>query len=100
MKNKRFNPQYDENDVKSLECKQVYLAIGQMADLSYIPEEVQNEVTIERGKIKVNKDNQVDGVPWMFAGGDIIHGMDIINGVADGHTAAVGIDKYLMANKK
>ncbi len=98
--NKRFNPQYDENDIKSLECKQVYLAIGQMSDLSYIPEELKDEVKIERGKIKVNDDNQVDGVPWLYAGGDIIHGMDIINGVADGHTAAVGIDKYLRTKSK
>ncbi len=97
--NKRFNPQYDYDDTKELKAKQVYLAIGQMADLTYIPEELNDKVTIERGKIKVTDENQVVGVPWMFAGGDITRGMDIINGVADGHNAAIGIDKYLMAKK-
>lgn len=75
--------------------KQVYLAIGQMADLTYIPEDVQAKMTIERGKIKTNKEGQVKGVPWMFAGGDIMKGMDIINGVANGHAAALGIDKFI-----
>jgi len=32
----------------------------------------------------------------LFAGGDIVNGPDIIHGIADGHDAARGIDKYLM----
>jgi len=31
----------------------------------------------------------------LFAGEDIVHGPDIINGVADGYRAAKGIDEYL-----
>lgn len=97
---RRFNPQYDEDDVICVQGKQAYLAIGQMSDLSFLPEELTDMVKIERGKIVVNKDNQVRGIPGLFAGGDIIRGMDIINGVADGHTAAVGIDHYLRTKKK
>ncbi len=96
----RFNPQLDEEAKICVQGKQVYLAIGQTSDLTFLPEELKDQVKIERGKIVVNKDNQVRGVPGLFAGGDIIRGMDIINGVADGHTAAVGIDKYLRAQKK
>ena len=98
--NHRFNPQYDENDTITLDAKQVYLAIGQMSDLTFLPDALKDQVKIERGKIVVNKDNQVRGVPGLYAGGDIIHGMDIIHGVADGHTAAVGIDHYLRTKKK
>ena len=96
--NNRFNPQYNYEVRKCLEADQIYLAIGQMSDLTYIPADVQEKMTIERGKIKTNKEGQVNGVPWLFAGGDIVKGMDIINGVANGHAAALGIDKYL--NKK
>ena len=54
---------------------------------------------IQRGKVKTNDDGQVEGMPGLFAGGDIVHGMDIINGIADGHKAAIGIDKYLSTKK-
>ena len=98
--NHRFNPQFNLEAKQLLDADQVYLAIGQMPDFSYLPKELQDEMTIERGKIKTNKNGQVNGVPWLFAGGDIIKGMDIINGVANGHDAAVGIDEYLRKNKK
>jgi glutamate synthase (NADPH) small chain len=93
--NKRFNPQYDFNAEVCIVSKQVYLAVGQMADLSYLPETVMQQIKMNRGKIQVNAFNQVEGLPWLFAGGDLIRGMDIINGVADGHHAAIGIDRFL-----
>ena len=93
--NNRFNPKFDYSADECIEANQVYLAIGQMSDLTYIPDDIQGKMSIERGKIKINKEGQVDGVPWMFAGGDIVKGMDIINGVQNGHAAALGIDKYL-----
>ena len=98
--NHRFNPQFNFEVRQCLEAEQVYLAIGQMPDFSYIPSDVQEKMTIERGKIQTLKSGQVKGVPWLFAGGDIIKGMDIINGVANGHNAAVGIDEYLRKGKK
>ncbi len=93
--NNRFNPQMNMEAKMCIETKQVYRAIGQMSDMTYLPKAIQDKMIIERGKISVNDDGQVKGVKWLFAGGDIVHGMDIINGVADGHRAAVGIDKYL-----
>ena len=98
--NNRFNPEMDFEAKLCVETKQVYLAIGQMPDLSYIPDDVQKEMEIARGKIKIDKEAQVDGVPWLFAGGDIVKGMDIINGVANGHHAAIGIDRYIENLKK
>ncbi len=48
----------------------------------------------KRGRIKVNEKFQ-SGIPWLFIGGDIIQGPDVIHGIANGHTAAKGIDEFL-----
>lgn len=96
--NQRFSPQFNMEAKLCIPTKQVYLAIGQTPDLSYVDNDLQKKMEIDSGKIKVNEKHQVDGVPWLFAGGDLVHGMDIITGVADGHAAALGIDEYL--NKK
>ena len=95
----RFAPEFDYSSTICIASKQVYLAIGQMSDLSYVPDDVMEQIKMERGKVVVNEDGQIEGLPWLYAGGDIVHGMDIINGVADGHRAAVGIDKYLSAKE-
>lgn len=97
--NKRFNPQFDFDQQVRIESDQVYLAVGQMSDLSYVPEEIMQQIQLNRNKLVVDENNQVPGLPWLFIGGDLIRGMDIINGIADGHTAAVGIDKYLSSKQ-
>ncbi|MDW7658230.1 MAG: FAD-dependent oxidoreductase [Bacillota bacterium] len=98
--NKRFSPEFDFNKKISIESKQVYLAVGQTSDLSYLPEAMMQQIKMNRGKIQVSEYNQVMGFPWLFAGGDLIRGMDIINGIADGHQAAIGIDKYLSEKRQ
>jgi glutamate synthase (NADPH/NADH) small chain len=91
----RFSPSFDEEDIKIVEGTQIYVSIGQMNDHPYFTEEFTSKIEINRGKIKTAEDGQVQGVEWLFAGGDIVHGPDIIHGVADGHHAAVGIDRFL-----
>lgn len=98
--NNRFNPIFDFDSQVCILSKQVYLAVGQMSDLSYLPDAVTQKLKMNRGKIQVNENNQVEGIPWLFSGGDLIRGMDIINGVADGHQAAIGIDKYLIGKRQ
>lgn len=98
--NNRFSPEFDFESQVCIVSKQVYLAVGQMSDLSYLPAEVASQLKMNRGKIQVNDKNQVEGLPWLFVGGDLIRGMDIINGVADGHQAAIGIDEFLSARGK
>ena len=51
-----------------------------------------------RGRIIVNKHFQ-SSIEWLFLGGDIIQGPDVIHGIANGHKAAIGIDNYIN-NKK
>ncbi len=95
----RFNPKFDPQQEKLLEGSQVYVAIGQMPDYNYIPEEIQKQMTINRGRITTLPNGQVQGVDYLFAGGDIMKGPDVINGIATGHKAALAIDEYL-SNKK
>ncbi|MBL5980654.1 oxidoreductase [Petrotoga sp. 8T1HF07.NaAc.6.1] len=95
----RFNPKYDESNTIIVNADMVVMTVGQAPDYSYLPEEIQKNMKIERGKIKTNEYGQVEGVPWLFAGGDIVHGPDVIHGVADGHKAAQGIDQYIMEKK-
>ncbi|MCJ7718031.1 MAG: FAD-dependent oxidoreductase [Anaerolineales bacterium] len=96
---KRFSPKFNEKEETLIEGTQVYIAIGQMPDYNYLSEALQSKMEINRGKIKVQENGQVAGIPWLFAGGDIVHGPDIIHGIADGHNAAKGIDEYLMKLK-
>ena len=91
----KFNPKFDEDDKKFFEADMVVESIGQGMDLEYISEEIKAELTFgPRGRIQVTSNYQSDA-KWLFIGGDIIQGPDVIHGIANGHKAAVGIDKYI-----
>ncbi|MBN2876702.1 MAG: FAD-dependent oxidoreductase, partial [Bacilli bacterium] len=96
----RFNPAFDEKQETVLEGEQVFFSVGQAPDYTFIPESLKDKVTIERGKIKANADGQIDGLDWLFVGGDIFRGPDIITAVSDGHRAAVAIDDFLYSKAK
>jgi glutamate synthase (NADPH/NADH) small chain len=100
--NGRFSPEFDKSQETILEGEQVFFSVGQAPDYSYIPESLKDKVEIERGKIKATEDGQIKGLDWLFVGGDIFRGPDIITAVSDGHRAAVAIDDYLYhkADKK
>ncbi|MDP8231524.1 MAG: FAD-dependent oxidoreductase [Candidatus Zophobacter franzmannii] len=95
-----FSPKFDENQKKFFEADMIVESIGQGMDLSYISEELKVGLKFDpRGRIKVNEDFQSD-LKWLFIGGDIIQGPDVIHGIANGHIAAKAIDKYLNGNKE
>lgn len=96
----RFNPQFDKECVIDIPTEQVFLSIGQMPDYDYIPEDLKSRMTFARGKIQSNLYGQVKGLDWLFVGGDIMRGPDLISGVADGHRAAYGIDDFLYKKAK
>jgi len=98
--NGRFNPKFDENDTDFFEGDMVIEAIGQGMDISYISKKIREGLEFsERGRILVN-DYFQSKQEWLFIGGDIIQGPDVIHGVANGHKAARGIDKYLNGELK
>ncbi len=93
--NRRFNPKFDEEQKEFFEGDMVVESIGQGMDISYFEGEIKENLKLnERGRIIVNDDFQ-SSIDWLFVGGDIIQGPDVIHGIANGHKAAIGIDRFL-----
>jgi glutamate synthase (NADPH) small chain len=80
---------------ETIECDTVVSAIGQQADYQFLPPEVAARMQFDRGAVVVNEFKQTGDVR-IFAGGDITNKTrDAISAIANGHSAAKGIDIYL-----
>ncbi|MFP4664845.1 MAG: FAD-dependent oxidoreductase [Bacteroidales bacterium] len=96
----KFSPEFDNEDTDFFPGDMVIESIGQGANLSYLTEDIKAGLEYtERGRIKVNKNFQ-SAVDWLFIGGDIIEGPDVIHGIANGHKAAIGIDNFIQNKNK
>src|SRR6202007_947616 len=97
--NKRFNPAFFDNSESQIECDTVIMAIGQAPRLDFMKPEDKVEVS-PRGLIAVNPQTLMTSAAGIFAGGDCVFGPRlIIDSVADGKRAAIGIDEYLRGSK-
>ena len=97
--NRRFNPTFYENSETQLECDTIIMAIGQAAKLEFLLPQDGVEVS-PRGLIAVNPQTLMTTAAGVFAGGDCVFGPRlIIDSVADGKRAAVGIDEFLRGSK-
>ncbi len=86
-----------EGSETDIEVTAVIGAIGQQADYSFLPEEFQNKIGIERGRIKVVNEYNQTADPKIFAGGDAVNRTaDAISAIADGYKAVKGIAKMLL----
>jgi len=90
----RFNPKFNPDDKRFFEADMIVEAIGQAPDLSYIPEELDEKLEKDGRRIKVSEHLQ-SSVPWLFVGGDLIEGPDVIHAIANGYAAAEGIASIL-----
>jgi glutamate synthase (NADPH/NADH) small chain len=90
----RFNPKVDPGDKESFPGDMIVEAIGQAPDYDFLGGELLSKLDIVRGRIVTDEDGGTD-IPWLFAGGDIVHGPDVVHAVADGHRSARSIDAYL-----
>ncbi len=82
-------------DAFVLPADQVLVAIGQSLDLQRICNSVAL-TTRSQGLIQVNPVNGQTSEKWIFAGGDAVSGpASVVEAVAAGERAAVGIDLYL-----
>ncbi|HDP74702.1 MAG TPA: 4Fe-4S dicluster domain-containing protein [Bacteroidales bacterium] len=98
--NHRFSPKFDESQTNFFAGEMVVESIGQGMDLSYLPESIKENLKLDpRGRILVNEYFQTS-LEWFFVGGDIVQGPDVIHGIANGHKAAIGIDKFLQGASK
>ena len=90
----RPRPRLIEGSEERIECDTVVPAIGQDADYTFLPEEITSRLSFSRGMVEVNEFKQT-GDPRIFAGGDITNRRrDAISAIANGHSAAKGIDIY------
>lgn len=93
--NGRFNPQYEPNSEKVINCDTVIVTVGQSADLSFIMPDDGIEMA-RPGVLKVNLDNYKTNVPGIFATGDVAYGPKLlITAVAAGQKSALSIHEYL-----
>ena len=93
----RFNPEFNEEEKMELGCSMVVEAIGQAPDFTFLPEKIKEKLEYEGRRIKINEYGQTS-LPWLFLGGDLARGPDVINAIVTGHNAAKGIDKFLSEN--
>jgi len=93
--NKRFSPTFYENSESLLDCDTIIMAIGQAPRLDFLTPRDGVDVS-PRGLIAVNPQTLMTTAPGVFAGGDCVFGPRlIIDSVADGKRAAIGIDEFL-----
>ncbi len=77
-----------------IETDQIIAAIGQKVSTAEVFNGIELETT-SWGSIAVDKDTGSTSVPWVFAGGDVNLGAaSVIEAVAAGERAAVGIDTF------
>ena len=88
----RFNPTFNPLVTETIEADQVFLAIGQIADLSY----AGNTLGTERGIINIDPSTSATSLEGVFAGGDVAGGpATLVHAIASGTMAAGSIDTYL-----
>jgi NADPH-dependent glutamate synthase beta subunit-like oxidoreductase len=97
--NGRFAPQYDDEDVITLEADTCILAIGQKPDLSFLRPEDGVELT-PAGTIRVDPATLSTSARGVFAGGDVAFGpRNLIEAVANGKRAARSIHEELAGSR-
>lgn len=93
--NGKFNPQYDEEDLKSVECENVLMAIGQSAVWGGL---------LDGSKVVLRRNGTAEADPVtlqtaqedVFVGGDIFHGAKFaIDAIADGKEGMVSINRFV-----
>ena len=93
--NGRFAPQYNDDDVMTLEADACVLAIGQQADLSFLTP-ADGVALTPGGTIKIDPATLATSAPGVYAGGDVAFGpRNLIDAVANGKRAAQSIHEYL-----
>lgn len=91
----RFNPQYDESELMTLEADTVLLSIGQACDMSFAKGVPDLDVS-PRGPSVKDPITLETNIPGLFVGGDASYGpRSVVEAVASGKEAAISIDRYL-----
>ena len=91
----RFAPEYDEDDLVTIECDQVVFAIGQSIEWGNLLEGSAVELGRGQGAVADPQTYQT-AEPDIFVGGDVYTGPKFaIDAIAAGHEAAVSIHRFV-----
>jgi NADH-quinone oxidoreductase subunit F len=86
---------YDEKNTRTIDADMIITAIGQAADLEFLPGGHKFKIT-KSGTVAADSASKATGVAGVFAGGDVARGpATMIEAIADGKNAAIAIDCYL-----
>ena len=95
----RRRPEADDASLTVIEADQVILAIGQALNGKTLFKPFEVELT-ESGWVKADPITSQTSLPWLFAGGDACVGpSSVVEAIAAGERAAVGIDTLLTGEK-
>jgi ferredoxin len=91
----RFAPQFAESEITTIECDTVLWAIGQQADVSFIP--TDGDVRLSpRGLIECDPDALTTSARDVFVAGDVATGPRLlIHAVASGKQVARSVHRFL-----
>lgn len=93
--NKRFNPQFDENEKLVVEASHVLISVGQGIDWGNLTEGSGMELNPNR-TIKADAFTLQTGEPDVFAGGDAVTGPKFaIDAIAAGKEGAISIHRFV-----
>jgi len=97
----RFSPRYVPESQYVIPCDTIALAIGQAMDVSFLDGwDKKDQLKIERGIIKTERETCRTTVPGVYAGGDAAFGPALfITGIKHGQEAARAIDSDLRGTK-
>lgn len=91
----RFNPQYDEKDLKIVVCDYLLLSVGQTYNYGSLFDGEDVKLT-SRQTVEVDKVTLQSSVEDIFAGGDVASGPRLaIDAIAAGKEAAVSIHRFV-----
>ncbi len=91
---KRFSPRFGPHR-QEIQADFVLIAIGQQADLSFLPDR-SPLWSADGRRLAADSLTLQTPVGWIFAGGDLVTGpTSVVEAVAQGHQAAESIHRYL-----
>lgn len=91
----RFNPQYDENDLVTVECENVLLSIGQSIVWGDLLKDTKAEFN-PNGTLKADALTYQTAEPDIFVGGDVYTGPRFaIDAIAAGKEGCVSIHRFV-----
>lgn len=98
--NRKFSPLYDDNEIKTIPCDTVLLAVGQSPKLAFLDKGGKDVERMGNGWLKVDAETLQTTAADVFVAGDLAHGTRLlIDAVASGKAAARSIYQILTGNR-